>query len=75
MMDYHGHSANEQMNLVNQIKKNSNQLLTIARLNNGKVIILSDGRETIKDLRMQLEILDRAKEQIIDEIDSLIKLK
>ena len=73
-MDYHGHSAKEQMNLVNQIKNNSNQLLTIAKLNNGQVIVISDGQETIKDLRIQLKTLNIAKEQIIIEIDNLIKL-
>ena len=75
MMDYHGHSAKEQRNLVNRIKKNSNQLLTIARLNDGKVVILSDGQETIKDLRIQLKTLNIAKEQIITEIDNLVKLE
>ena len=73
-MDYHGCSAKEQMNLVNQIKNNSNQLLTIAKLNNGQVVVVSDGQGTIKDLRIQLKTLNIAKEQIIAEIDNLIKL-
>ena len=74
-MDYHGRSAKEQMNLVHQIENNSNQLLTIAKLNNGKVVVISDGKETIKDLRIQLKTLDRAKEQICYRIDDLVKLK
>jgi hypothetical protein len=70
-MDYHGRSAKEQMNIVNQIKTNSNQLLILARLNNGQVIVLSDGREVIEDLKAQLKMLDEAEKQINDSINKL----
>lgn len=70
-MDYHGRSAKEQMNLVNQIKNNSNQLLTLVRLNDGQMVVLSDGRETIGDLQTQLKMLDKAKKQINDRISKL----